>query len=63
MPKFRYRAVAPGGEVIEAEMEAENRLTVIRRLQADNHLPIRAEEIGDAGGSAARAVTPEPLAG
>lgn len=45
MARFRYKAVAPGGEVIEAEMEAPDRASVIRRLQEENHLPIQAEPL------------------
>ena len=45
MPKFRYKAVTPGGEVVEGDMEAVNEFAVARRLQQSGHVPIRADEI------------------
>ena len=44
MPIFQYKAVAPSGEVTEGRMEAASRADVIRRLQADDFVPIRADE-------------------
>jgi len=55
MGRFRYKAVAPGGEVAEGEMEAPDRAAVIARLQARDHVPIRAEPIEEEG-----APTPKP---
>lgn len=43
MPRFAYKAVDPGGRVIEGEMEAASRQAVVERLKADGHVPIRAE--------------------
>ncbi|HEY5626525.1 MAG TPA: hypothetical protein VIR79_01125, partial [Nitrospira sp.] len=44
MPIFRYKAASPDGKVLEGEMEAIDRQAVIRQLQADGHILIRAEE-------------------
>jgi general secretion pathway protein F len=43
--RFRYKAVAPGGEVTEGEMEAASRDAVVARLHALDHVPIRADAI------------------
>jgi general secretion pathway protein F len=45
LARFRYKAVAPGGEVTEGEMEAANRDAVVARLHALDHVPIRADAI------------------
>lgn len=45
MPRFQYKAANIGGDVIEGEMEATSQDAVIRRLQAQGHIPIRAEEV------------------
>ena len=45
MPFYHYKAASSGGEVIEGRMEADDRETVVRRLQAQGHVPIRAELI------------------
>jgi general secretion pathway protein F len=45
MARYRYKAVAPGGEVTEGEMEAVDRDAVVARLQALDHVPIRADAI------------------
>ncbi|MCW5732018.1 MAG: type II secretion system F family protein [Alphaproteobacteria bacterium] len=55
MARFRYRAVDPSGEVVEAEMEAPDRASVIRRLQEENHLPIQAEPLGPGAAAPRRA--------
>ena len=43
MPLFRYKAVAPSGEVVEAETEASDRDAVAEQLKHRDHLPIRIE--------------------
>jgi len=48
MARFRYKAVAPGGEVAEGEMDAPDRAAVIARLQARDHVPLRAEPVDEA---------------
>ncbi len=45
MPIFEYKAATNSGDVVQGEMEAVNQDAVIRRLQAEGHIPIRAEEI------------------
>ncbi len=45
MPVFQYKAADTSGDVVEGEMEAASQNAVIRRLQAEGHIPIRAEEI------------------
>src|SRR5579885_1841190 len=43
MALYRYEAVAGSGELLVGEMEAEDQATVVQRLQALGHVPIRAE--------------------
>ena len=45
MPIFEYKAATNSGDVVQGEMEAASQDAVIRRLQAEGHIPIRAEEI------------------
>ncbi len=45
MPIFEYKAATNSGDVVQGEMEAVSQAAVIRRLQAEGHIPIRAEEI------------------
>jgi len=45
VPIFEYKAATNSGDVVQGEMEAVSQDAVIRRLQADGHIPIRAEEI------------------
>ena len=45
MPVFEYKAATNSGDVVQGEMEAASQDAVIRRLQAEGHIPIRAEEI------------------
>ena len=45
MPVFQYKAATSSGDVVQGEMEAASQEAVIRRLQAEGHIPIRAEEI------------------
>lgn len=64
MPIFQYKAVAPSGEVTEGRMQADSRADVIRRLQADDFVPIRADEqtTEDAGiGASLQAVLQQPI--
>jgi general secretion pathway protein F len=44
MPIFHYKAANPNGEILEGEMQAADQHAVIRQLQAEGHIPIRAEE-------------------
>jgi len=48
VPLFLYKAAASDGQVLEGRMEAASREAVVRRLQAQGHIPIRAEELGSA---------------
>lgn len=45
MARYRYKAATPSGEVLEGEIEAASQEAVVRRLQAQGHVPIRAEEV------------------
>ena len=45
MPFFNYKASTQSGELIEGQMEADDREAVVRRLQAQGQIPIRAEEL------------------
>ena len=49
MPFFQYKASTPTGELVEGQMEADDRQAVVRRLQAQGQIPIRAEEVQGAG--------------
>jgi general secretion pathway protein F len=49
VPLYRYKAVSPDGEVVEADMAAPSRAAVVERLQQQGHVPIRAEELRAAG--------------
>ena len=64
MPIFQYKAVAPSGEVTEGRMQAASRADVIRRLQADDFVPIRADEEAaaeDDFGASLRRVLRQPV--
>ncbi len=54
MTRFSYKAVSANGDILEGELEAENRDAVVERLRAQGHLPIKAEaqkrRSGRAGG-------------
>lgn len=52
MPRFRYKAVTPAGEVVEGALEAPSRAAVIDRLRGQGHMPIRAEAVADQAGTA-----------
>ncbi|MGE0385521.1 MAG: type II secretion system F family protein [Gammaproteobacteria bacterium] len=56
MPRFRYKAVAPGGEIVEGEADAASRQALIDRLHASGHTPLRAAAVDGGGRSAARVV-------
>lgn len=43
MPIYHYKAATASGEVLEGEMESTSQEGVIRQLQAQGHIPIRAE--------------------
>ena len=45
MPFYHYRAVNSAGEVVDGRMEADSQAAVVERLQAQGHLPLRADEI------------------
>ncbi len=45
MPLFHYKAANGAGEVLEGDMEAADRNDVVRKLQAQGHVPIRAEPL------------------
>ena len=66
MPRFRYRAVASSGELLEGEMEASSEAQVVEQLRGQGHLPLRAEAVADrAGGgrSSLREFLSQPLFG
>lgn len=54
MPVFQYKAANISGDVVQGEMEAASLDAVIRQLQAQGHIPIRAEEIIRSGGGETR---------
>jgi general secretion pathway protein F len=43
VPSFRYKAVTPGGEAVEGEMEARLQEAVVERLQGMGYIPIRVD--------------------
>ncbi len=45
MARFKYKAVAPTGSIVEGELEAQARQAAIERLRELKHLPVRVEEI------------------
>ncbi len=54
MARFNYKAIASTGETLEGEMEAKSQAAVIERLQAAGYLPIKADEVGESGGTGER---------
>ena len=60
MPLFHYKAATSAGEVLEGDMEAADRRDVVRKLQAQGHVPIRAEPLD---GREARTARRIPLVG
>lgn len=59
MARFRFKAVAPSSEVVEGELEANDRQAAIGRLRELNHLPVRVEEMRE--GPLRRRVEPERI--
>jgi general secretion pathway protein F len=55
MALIRYMAVAPSGEIVEGDLEAETRGAAVLRLQDLGHVLIRADEV--AGISLSRSVS------
>jgi general secretion pathway protein F len=53
VPLYRYKAVAPSGEILEGILEARVQEAVIERLQSMGYVTIRADEASaaEAGGS------------
>lgn len=49
MPAFRYKAVAPSGEVLQGQMEADSLEDVVARLQDQGNLPLEAVSADAAG--------------
>jgi len=45
MARYRYKAASSSGDVLEGEVEAASREAVVRGLQAQGHVPIRADEV------------------
>lgn len=45
MARFRYRAVAGSGELLEGELEADSQSEVINQLRGQGHLPLAAEAV------------------
>lgn len=58
MAQFRYRALAPSGEITEGVMVAPDRNAVIARLRANDHLPIRTERLDQPDPTADAAAAP-----
>jgi general secretion pathway protein F len=46
VPQYRYTAVKDRSEMVEGSMEAASKFTVINRLHATGHVPIRVYEVG-----------------
>ena len=51
MPRYQFKAVSSGGEVISGEQEAPSRDAVIAHLRSLGHLPVSANEITSAARS------------
>ncbi len=43
MPLYRFKALSPGGQLLQGEMEARTERLVIERLRDDGNIPIDAE--------------------
>jgi len=56
VPVFHYKAADSSGDVVQGEMEAPSHEAVIRNLEAQGHIPIRAEEIAPASHGEPRSV-------
>jgi general secretion pathway protein F len=48
MARFRFRAVASSGELVEGEIEAADQAAVVAKLRGQGHLPLAAEPVGGA---------------
>jgi len=48
MPRYRFKAVAPSGDLLEGEIEATARGAVIEHLRREGLLPIRADQLAAA---------------
>jgi general secretion pathway protein F len=46
MPRYKYRAVSPAGQVSEGDMMAANAGEVIERIQSLGHIPLETKEAG-----------------
>lgn len=55
MPLFRYKAIGPGGEPVEGQMDAASRDEVIGKLQDAGNLLLEASEAGVGGPGMGRA--------
>lgn len=60
MPLYRYKAAARDGETIVGEREAESREAVVRWLQDQRLVPIRAELAAGSGIAPAGGLAPRP---
>ncbi len=61
MARFRFKAVAPSGQLVEGEMTAPLREMVIDQLRSRQHLPVRVDEVeAEAGERVEPAVTAPP---
>lgn len=54
MPRFRFTAVGPSGEMHQGEMEAADEAAVVRALQRQGSTPMRAEPAGPGAGRLSR---------
>lgn len=54
MPSFQYTAITPAGEKQTGVMDAPDEATVVRALQAQGSIPVRAEPAVEGGGRLAR---------
>ena len=69
MPKFHYKAVSAGGEVVEGQMVAADRSAIVEKLRDQGHFPLNVDENARHGGGllqrelfGARRVTQRDLA-
>ncbi|HHH38728.1 MAG TPA: type II secretion system F family protein [Sedimenticola sp.] len=60
MPVFRFKAVKPGGEVFEGELEMADEQSLVRHLQAEGWMPVRVEPAGGAEARLRRLFSPRP---
>ncbi len=49
MPMFQYKAVSPGGETVQGQMEAASVDMVVLKLQEAGNIPLQAREAGAGG--------------